>query len=718
MTSGRWFLGMNLGTILMETCFAPEGNMEKSRLCEARERATSSEPRAPEARATKKAVLYDNSSSDNWRSEPLMVNGGFIRPFKTTLRCHRGRTSCSRGRRRVILRMTFWRVVSWSVVEGFNSLSTLDIEALWTRMVFTFLFKEKRCTRYSAKVKKDRSFGCRPFSLAQRAKAFQWELYTWLEESLRGSAAISTTVSGILWLFKISRIRATRPDPTVWDLCGIEVVGCWVHTGIVERRSGESWDACSTGAIEGATVVMGVEMLSEWPWCLGISVSSGSFWALWEPGERRKSGPNRPKIGTGRLPPRLCRRGRAKRRWASLCSPLLRTYRSGESPRHKTVCLRLLVEDAIPLGWADWDETEHRRWHSWRREDVWVWELSGTDPVIAIQGSPIRPLHGSERVHQDSSSSSSSLTFSRHPSPCISGRLDHPCFNKRTESPSYTTSSSTTSITGMDNKLGQIYVTAHTHTGLSGPPFQFRTSPDISSGLVLTYSHRSPLPSISVDSHVCSQGFIYYQQAVPFCPIYNPWTSPSTFPPTLVQGPMDSTSSVMGHSNQARFGVPIIPPLVPSSLRDDGCPVTSTGPQSLLLHRCISQGLGSQLADTTAFRSLVPTRIQTPHQLAGIRSHSSGPTSLGPTMESSDSPGILRQQYCGGVHSETRRRKMLCPSFGEMDELPPNRKLPGPIFCLGRCLYRGLVGWKDGWMKGLWSLCPDVVGPVRESHSG
>ena len=67
MTSGRWFLGMNLGTILMETCFAPEGNMEKSRLCEARERATSSEPRAPEARATKKAVLYDNSSSRKWQ---------------------------------------------------------------------------------------------------------------------------------------------------------------------------------------------------------------------------------------------------------------------------------------------------------------------------------------------------------------------------------------------------------------------------------------------------------------------------------------------------------------------------------------------------------------------------------------------------------------------------------------------------------------------------
>ena len=374
MTSGRWFLGMNLGTILMETCLAPEGNMVKSRLCDARERATSSEPRAPEARATKKAVLYDNSSSDIWRSDPLMVKGGFIRPFKTTLRCHRGRTSCSRGRRMFIRRMTFCRVLSWSVVGGFKSLSTLDIEALWTRMVFTFLFKEKRWTRYSANVKKERSFGWSPFSLAHIAKAFQWELYTWLDESRRGSAVISTTVSGILWLVKISRIRATRLDPTVWDLCGIEAAGGWVHTGRVERRSGESCDVCSTGATEDATVVTGVETLSEWLWCLGISVFSGSSWALWEPGERRKSGPNRPKIGTGRLPPMLCRRGREKRRWASLCSPLLQTYRSGESRRHKTVCLRWLVEDAIPLGWADEDKTEHRRWRSGLREDVWVWE--------------------------------------------------------------------------------------------------------------------------------------------------------------------------------------------------------------------------------------------------------------------------------------------------------------------------------------------------------
>ena len=97
---------------------------------------------------------------------------------------------------------------------------------------------------------------------------------------------------------------------------------------------------------------------------------------------------------------------------------------------------------------------------------------------LPIQGSPIWSLNGSERVHKDPSSCCSSLTFSRHPGPCISGRLDHPCFIQRSESSSYSTSPTTSSVTGMDNKLGQIYVTALPHSGLSGPPLQFRISPN------------------------------------------------------------------------------------------------------------------------------------------------------------------------------------------------------------------------------------------------
>ena len=55
--SGRWFLGMNLGTSLMETCLALNSNVVNSRLWVVLERATSSDPHAPVAKGTRKAVL-------------------------------------------------------------------------------------------------------------------------------------------------------------------------------------------------------------------------------------------------------------------------------------------------------------------------------------------------------------------------------------------------------------------------------------------------------------------------------------------------------------------------------------------------------------------------------------------------------------------------------------------------------------------------------------
>ena len=207
----------------------------------------------------------------------------------------------------------------------------------------------------------------------------------------------------------------------------------------------------------------------------------------------------------------------------------------------------------------------------------------------------------------------------------------------------------------MDNQLGQINVTALSNSGLSGPTLQLRTSPNISSGLVLTYSHRSPLPSISVDGHVCLQGFIHHQPDVPLCPIYNQRPSSSSFPTTLVQSTMDSTSAVMGHSNPSGFEFPLLPPLVSTSISDDRSTVTSSGPQSLLLHGCFPQRLGSQLEEPTDLRNLVPTRFPTSHQFVGTRGDPSSAPPLGPPMEKSDSAGLLRQQYGSSVHPQTRR---------------------------------------------------------------
>ena len=223
-------------------------------------------------------------------------------------------------------------------VGGFSNFRTLEIEALCTRIVFTFLFWEKRYTKYFARVINERSFGRMPLLLTQRAKAFHCELYTLLDESRRGSAAISMTVSGKWWRFKTSRISSTPLDPIVWDRGGIEGAGGWAHTETVGCLREGSEDVCSTGAEEGATVGMDVGMRSWWPWCPGTFGFSGESWEQWEPEEMHTLVPSRPMIGTGRLPPMLCRPGKEKQRRASPCSPLWQTCRH-----------------SVGLGWLRWD---------------------------------------------------------------------------------------------------------------------------------------------------------------------------------------------------------------------------------------------------------------------------------------------------------------------------------------------------------------------------
>ena len=157
---------------------------------------------------------------------------------------------------------------------------------------------------------------------------------------------------------------------------------------------------------------------------------------------------------------------------------------------------------------------------------------------LSIPGPPVWTINSSKGIHQDSSPCDPAASLSRHPGPCLLGRLDNSCHFSRTEFGTYTTHYTTSTITGMDNQLGQINVTTLQNPGLPGFTFQLRTSPHISSGLILTNSHRGPIPSIAVDGHVCSESFIHHQPDVTFCPIYIQRQSSSTVSPVLVKKTM------------------------------------------------------------------------------------------------------------------------------------------------------------------------------------
>ena len=214
--------------------------------------------------------------------------------------------------------------------------------------------------------------------------------------------------------------------------------------------------------------------------------------------------------------------------------------------------------------------------------------LCSSRSSLSFPCAPVRALESSTGIPQDISSCGPTATHSRHPCPRLLGRLDYTCAFSRTESRTYTVYSSTSSITGLDDQLGQINVTTLSNPGLSGFTFQPGTNPYFPSRLILTNSHQRPIPSVSYNSHACSENFIHHQQDVTFRPVHIQRPSSPPVSPVLVQSPVVSTPAIMGYSNPVGCALPHIPPLVSKTKCDDRCSVTSSGTQPVLLHRCIS----------------------------------------------------------------------------------------------------------------------------------
>ena len=99
-----------------------------------------------------------------------------------------------------------------------------------------------------------------------------------------------------------------------------------------------------------------------------------------------------------------------------------------------------------------------------------------------------------------------------------------------------------------------------------------------------------------------------------------------------------------------------------------GSSSTSPRTQPVLLHRCICNRLGSQLAASSTLGTVVKLRIFSAHHLAGARSHQIGPASVETSVTKS---GCTVRVYCdnstavayirkqGGTHSISLFSKTL-----------------------------------------------------------
>ena len=84
-------------------------------------------------------------------------------------------------------------------------------------------------------------------------------------------------------------------------------------------------------------------------------------------------------------------------------------------------------------------------------------------------------------------------------------------------------------------------------------------------------------------------------------------------------------------------------------------PIASPRAHPVLLHRCVTNRMGSQLADSSSLRTVVTSWVLPTYQLAGTRSNKIVLTSVGTSAAQSDCSSILWQQYGSCLHSQTRR---------------------------------------------------------------
>ena len=232
-------------------------------------------------------------------------------------------------------------------------------------------------------------------------------------------------------------------------------------------------------------------------------------------------------------------------------------------------------------------------------------------------------------VHQDLSTSGSTAPYSGNTGSCLPRWLDYLGGFTRTESPTYSTDHPTFTVSGMDYQLDEFYARSLTHPRLLETTFQSRKSHDISSRLIIRFSHQWPMPSINIHSHACMQDFLHRQSNLALHPIY-----PSRAPPPQVAAVLDkktlgSAQAVLGHSNPAGCRISLSTPLLQQTGSPPGSTSASSRAQPVLLHKCISNRMRSQLAESSPLRTVVSSRILSAHQLAGARGHLTRCTSVG-----------------------------------------------------------------------------------------
>ena len=156
---------------------------------------------------------------------------------------------------------------------------------------------------------------------------------------------------------------------------------------------------------------------------------------------------------------------------------------------------------------------------------------------------------------------------------------------------------------------------------------QSRTSNCFSSRLLFRFSHQCPFPSISIQGHAYMQDNFYKWSDLALCPVYQHRRLHLSFLQFWMKTPV-TTHTALGHSDPTGFGISHTSTLVQLTRSSSRSPIASPGAHPVLLHQCIANRIGSQLADSSSLSTVVTSRVLPTYQLAGTWSDTIGLTSV------------------------------------------------------------------------------------------
>ena len=275
--------------------------------------------------------------------------------------------------------------------------------------------------------------------------------------------------------------------------------------------------------------------------------------------------------------------------------------------------------------------------------------------VLPIQSSPIRPVFGSEDIHETVKTGCCLPKKERHPSAYLSGRFSSPGSNKGRSNQKYSNVSSTPAVPRFHSKPQEILTNSNTNDYLPGFQHRFKVIDNCTSSNKGPEDYGMlPEPDNSTNSHIAKRSKpdrpsgILSASHLAFSPSFSPLADGSDRGPTDESGMLRLTDSPFtGLQERTRLVAGKY-----SQYKQQPCAPASSRPSNY--NRRFEERLGRSAPVIEDQRQMVRTRITPTHQLLGVESSLPSSEVVSQRQISLDRVSKVRQHNSYCVHKQQR----------------------------------------------------------------